>query len=91
MNNVRSKWGAMYLGDAATPIDSLEVAETNAGTVQLSVGFRNYRGDQYGSVVMQEICIELDPVAAGALAEKLAAKALDIAKRDAASKLVSPN
>lgn len=91
MSDIRSKWGAIYIGSAPIMIDSLEVVETSGQTVQVSLGFRNFRGDQFGSTTLEEIVLELDPVAAGELAEKLAAKALEIAKRDAVGKLVSPN
>lgn len=84
MANLRSRWGDVWMDTTATPIDALSVTETSGGTVQVCIGVRDLvRGDRCGSTQLDELLLELDPMAAGELAEKMVKAALEIEKRKA--------
>lgn len=74
MKDLRSRFGDLWIAQDSTTIDALTVTETAANTVQISIGIRNFRND--GHMVnpvsmLDEIVVELDPVAAGELAKQL--------------------
>lgn len=90
MKNLESRYGKVWIEQGSTPIESLDVTETSGGTVQVCIGIR-VQGDRNHSLVRDELLLELDTVAAGELAEKLAAVALKIEKDKAVAGLHNPN
>ena len=90
MKTLESRFGTAWIDRDSTLIESLKVVETGAGTVQICIGVWG-ECDRYGSITSHELLLELDTMAAGALAEKLAAVALNIGKNKAGVKLANPN
>ena len=83
MKNLESRYGLVWIEQGSTPIESLDVNATSMGTVQVCVGV-TIQADRNHSWVRDELLLELDTLAAGALAEKLAAVALEIERGKAA-------
>ena len=90
MKSLESRYGSVWIGQGSTPIESLDVVATNAGTVQICIGVRTQHDRNY-STVKDELLLELATLAAGELAEKLAAVALGIEKDNAVAALHNPN
>jgi hypothetical protein len=90
MRNLESRNGRVWIEQGSTPIESLDVTETSGGTVQVCIGIR-VQGDRNHSLVRDELLLELDTVAAGELAEKLAALALKVEKDKAVAGIYNPN
>ena len=90
MKDVRSRYGRVWLDAAPQAINSLEVTATGMGTVQVEIGI-TIQADRNHSYIADELLLELDTLAAGELAEKLAAVALNIEKDKAVLALHNPN
>jgi len=90
MKSLESRYGNLWIEQASTPIEALDVNATNVGTVQVCIGVRVHE-DRNRSLVRDELLLELDTLAAGELAEKLTAVALNIEKDKAVAGLYNPN
>jgi hypothetical protein len=90
MKSLESRYGKVWIDRDSVVIEALDVVATSAGTVQVCIGIR-VQGDRHGGRVFDELLLELDTLAAGELAEKLAAVALKVEKDKAATTLASPN
>jgi hypothetical protein len=88
MKAIGSRYGNLWIHQESTPVDSLEVTETNAGTVQICLGVADYNlPRERGVTAFNELLIELDPKAAEDLGARLLAVAMVSAKRVEFSKL----
>jgi hypothetical protein len=90
MKSLESRFGKVWIDQDSTVIEALSVVATSGGTVQVCIGIRT-QGDHCYCSVSDELLVELDTLAAGELAEKLAAVALEIEKGKAAATIASPN
>jgi hypothetical protein len=90
MRDVRSRYGRVWLDAGPTAIDAVAVTETSMDTVQIGISI-TCQADRNHSLVRDELLLELDPLAAAELAEKLAAAALNITKNAAVAALHTPN
>jgi len=90
MKSLESRYGKVWVDRDSVVIEALDVVPTSAGTVQVCIGIRT-QVDRCGSCVFDELLLELDTLAAGELAEKLAATALEIEKGKAVAAIASPN